>query len=109
MRSKRLTLILVLILGILPQCDIMTTPCGLFPALCELLGIDDDGGVLGFSGDVDTDGIENATDDCPFTENADQTDADADGLGDECDDCPNDDNQDQADTNGDGVGDACIP
>ena len=37
------------------------------------------------SADADGDGILDASDNCPFTSNADQLDADGDGLGDACD------------------------
>jgi hypothetical protein len=77
--------------------------------------------------DTDTDGIPDASDNCPATPNPDQADADGDGFGDACDSCPLDAsndadgdgvcgnvdncpsfaNADQADNDGDGTGDAC--
>ncbi len=80
--------------------------------------------------DGDSDGLCDATDNCPSDANADQADADADATGDVCDtctdtdgdgfgdpgfpanvcaedNCPNVSNADQTDTDGDGVGDAC--
>lgn len=42
--------------------------------------------------DRDSDGIPNATDNCPAVANPDQTDADGDGIGDVCDVCPEYDN-----------------
>ena len=70
--------------------------------------------------DLDSDGIDNASDNCPNTANADQLDTDGDGTGDVCDDDDDDDgildisdncpliaNVDQADFDGDGVGDVC--
>lgn len=57
--------------------------------------------------DSDNDGVGDATDNCPFTANADQADADSDGFGDVCDNCPQTANPDQADADTDGVGDVC--
>ncbi|MFT6726682.1 MAG: endonuclease/exonuclease/phosphatase family metal-dependent hydrolase [Flavobacteriales bacterium] len=57
--------------------------------------------------DMDGDGIEDETDNCPSLANADQQDSDIDFLGDICDNCPNDANADQADWNANGIGDAC--
>ncbi len=70
--------------------------------------------------DTDGDGIPDASDNCPWNPNADQSDIDRDGQGDVCDDdidgdgilnardnCPTVPNPDQADTDRDGVGDAC--
>ncbi|MHC5111728.1 MAG: thrombospondin type 3 repeat-containing protein [Planctomycetota bacterium] len=85
------------------------------PAQCEF---DDDG-----------DGWPDDCDNCPGTENMEQTDQDSDGLGDACDECPidvdNDADEDghcadvdncpetynpgQGDADGNGVGDACEP
>jgi len=57
--------------------------------------------------DLDGDGIDNATDNCPTTPNADQLDTDNDGIGDVCDNCPTNANADQLDTDNDGEGDIC--
>ncbi len=65
--------------------------------------------------DLDSDGIANASDNCPLRSNIDQHDEDGDGLGDVCDNCPAIANPSQADTTelavpyqlADGVGDAC--
>ncbi len=46
-------------------------------------------GVCGGPVDTDTDGVPDATDNCPTIANANQADADADGIGDVCDACPN--------------------
>jgi hypothetical protein len=74
--------------------------------------------------DTDSDGVPDATDNCPNTPNASQTDTDGDGLGDACDpltdsdgdgvgdstdNCPSTPNATQTDTDGDGLGDACDP
>ena len=56
-------------------------------------------------GDSDGDGINDTSDNCPTTPNADQADADGDGVGDVCDNAPNTPNADQADTDGDGTPD----
>ncbi len=70
--------------------------------------------------DNDSDGVPNASDNCPDTANFDQADLDSDGIGDVCDDdldgdgvlngddnCPETANADQADADGDGFGDLC--
>ncbi|MEW5702759.1 MAG: thrombospondin type 3 repeat-containing protein [Candidatus Zixiibacteriota bacterium] len=59
------------------------------------------------SDDYDSDGIPDATDNCPTTYNPGQEDGDGDGLGDVCDNCPAIANPTQSDGDGDGVGDAC--
>jgi hypothetical protein len=59
------------------------------------------------SPDIDEDGVPNRADNCPLSENSDQTDSDGDNWGDECDVCPNDSNPDQADVDLDGIGDLC--
>jgi hypothetical protein len=55
----------------------------------------DGDGLFGEDPDDDNDGVLNATDNCPRTSNADQTDSDHDSLGDACD----------ADDDGDGTAD----
>ncbi len=83
-----------------------------------------------FSEDDDGDGIENASDNCPFLSNPDQLDADWDNIGDICDTCTDSDrdgygnpgyaantcqddnckiisNSGQEDVDGDSIGDAC--
>ena len=57
--------------------------------------------------DIDGDGIDDASDNCPLVFNDLQTDSDGDGVGDDCDNCPSDANADQLDTDGNGTGDAC--
>lgn len=70
--------------------------------------------------DSDGDGVLNVSDNCPDTQNPDQTDTDLDGQGDACDTDDDDDgiadggdncrlvsNTDQTDTDGDGKGDEC--
>jgi hypothetical protein len=68
----------------------------------------------GSPGDVDDDGVPDASDDCPAVFDPGQQDLDADGVGDACDNCPPDPNSpaasanaDQADLDLDAVGDAC--
>lgn len=57
--------------------------------------------------DMDGDGIDDDTDNCPNDANPGQEDDDMDGLGNVCDNCPNDSNVDQADWNANGIGDVC--
>jgi hypothetical protein len=57
--------------------------------------------------DVDRDGIPNAEDNCPATDNPGQEDADMDGVGDVCDDCPGVSDPEQEDADENNVGDAC--
>lgn len=57
--------------------------------------------------DVDTDGINNASDNCPLVANVSQLDTDGDLVGDACDNCPTTDNRDQLDFDNDHVGDSC--
>lgn len=68
----------------------------------------------GCAGDLDCDGIADATDRCPGVFDPAQHDEDSDGLGDACDNCPGVPNPTQADTTesgvaADGVGDICDP
>jgi hypothetical protein len=58
-----------------------------------------------FAADVDTDGIENKLDNCPFAHNRGQSDRDGDSIGDVCDNALNTKNYDQSDIDKDGVGD----
>ncbi len=59
------------------------------------------------TGDADSDGVLDATDNCPTVANPTQTDGDGDAIGDACDNCPTVANADQADADNDGIGDAC--
>lgn len=74
------------------------------------------------SADSDSDGLADASDNCPLMSNSDQKDTDSDGTGDLCDDdldgdgmvnsqdnCPIVANADQKDTDQDGIGDTCDP
>jgi len=68
--------------------------------------------VLRFGGaalaeDMDDDGVDDASDNCPSVENSEQFDADSDGLGNACDNCVRTANPGQEDADGDGVGDEC--
>jgi len=75
-------------------------------------------------GDADSDGVQDACDNCPDDANPGQEDGDGDGVGDACEDCtgpdadgdtvpdacdrcPDDPDPGQEDGDGDGVGDAC--
>lgn len=57
--------------------------------------------------DDDSDGIENAVDNCIAVVNPDQADSDADRMGDACDNCVLEGNFLQLDRDVDGVGDTC--
>jgi len=57
--------------------------------------------------DMDSDGVPDEADNCPYVANPDQADGDGDGHGDACDNCPAVPNPDQSDLDGDGLGDAC--
>lgn len=59
-------------------------------------------------GDIDADGINDLSDNCPAKKNGDQHDEDGDMIGDVCDPCPHISGN-AADGDGDGVGDACDP
>ncbi len=59
------------------------------------------------SGDADSDGVCDDTDNCLGLANPAQTDADGDSVGDDCDNCPAISNPLQEDTDADGTGDAC--
>lgn len=77
------------------------------------------GSFLNLSEDADGDGVNNDTDNCPTTANADQADVDGNGIGDLCqdtdgdgvldinDNCVNKINPGQKDRDGNGVGDVC--
>jgi choice-of-anchor B domain-containing protein len=58
--------------------------------------------------DKDSDGVDDATDNCPSASNNDQADQDGDKIGNACDNCVALANTDQLDANTDGVGDACV-
>lgn len=79
---------------------------------------------LVYGQDYDGDGVTDASDNCPSTPNATQTDKDGDGVGDACetpsgtnsdsddwpdklDNCPSIKNNGQYDWDNDGIGDAC--
>jgi hypothetical protein len=68
-----------------------------------------DGGLYGMFVDFDQDGVDDSTDNCQETPNADQADLDGDARGDACDNCVDVSNPDQADGDGDGLGDPCDP
>ena len=57
--------------------------------------------------DADGDGVVDAVDNCPATQNSNQLNTDGDTRGDACDNCSLIANPTQADCNNDGVGDAC--
>ena len=57
--------------------------------------------------DADSDGIDDAEDNCPETPNTLQQDTEGDEVGDACDVCPAVFDPAQVDTNGDGRGDQC--
>ncbi|MFK7928501.1 MAG: FG-GAP-like repeat-containing protein [Myxococcota bacterium] len=57
--------------------------------------------------DTDGDGIADATDNCIFDPNPDQSNSDGDWYGDACDVCPYLDDPRQEDGDSDGIGDAC--
>ncbi len=71
----------------------------------QLLFLELDGRIA--PADADFDGIEDFSDNCLGTSNADQADADLDGAGDACDVCLNDFDPGQADSDTDGQGDVC--
>ncbi len=57
--------------------------------------------------DDDSDGVPNASDNCPNMANPTQADDDSDGVGNVCDNCPATPNPGQEDADSNGVGDAC--
>lgn len=57
--------------------------------------------------DADSDGIADASDNCPAHANATQADVDLDGVGDACDNCIEIANASQRDGDADGYGNAC--
>ncbi len=57
--------------------------------------------------DLDADGVEIPTDNCPLVPNTGQEDGDADSVGDACDNCPTVLNPEQRNSDGVGEGDAC--
>ncbi len=56
---------------------------------------------------IQSDGLGNACDNCPYALNHDQTNSDQDSLGDRCDNCPFSSNPLQGDRDNDGSGDTC--
>jgi subtilisin family serine protease len=60
-------------------------------------------------GDLDDDGVANASDNCPEHYNLGQANGDPDSHGDACDNCPLVSNANQADFDHDGIGDSCDP
>ncbi len=73
----------------------------------EITDIAPNSGIATSEPDSDSDGVPDATDNCPLVFNPIQTDTDADGRGDACDNCPTVSNAAQTDTDADGRGDAC--
>lgn len=63
----------------------------------------------GSPGDLDGDGIADATDNCPSVYNPGQENEDGDRFGDACDPCPPIADDNPADADNDGVADACDP
>ena len=59
--------------------------------------------------DIDGDGLQNASDNCPYAHNPDQLDSDGDSLGNACDNCPLVANASQSDVDANGIGDVCDP
>ena len=57
--------------------------------------------------DADSDGVGDACDNCPESDNPSQEDGDADAVGNSCDNCPTVANPDQEDSDGDALGDLC--
>ncbi len=72
------------------------------PAATTPRSLSADAGPDGPPGDVDNDGVPNATDLCPNKPDPLQYDEDGDGVGDTCDPCPVSSNN--VDDDGDGVG-----
>lgn len=72
-------------------------------------GPDGGGSGSGKPGDVDGDGVPDATDNCPNVSNLDQHNEDGDKFGDLCDPCPQIKDDVGADADHDGIGDLCDP
>jgi hypothetical protein len=104
----------------------VTCPTGACPTgqtcvagFCEIDGIGPDGHGGGKGDDpnqdgsttldTDSDGIVDASDNCPGAANPEQENEDGDRFGDACDNCPAIADDGGADGDGDGVGDACDP
>ncbi len=84
--------------------------CETDPAFCDANGdgtVDTGELAVGFQADGDGDGLGDACDRCPGSDDA--IDTDADGLPDGCDNCPAIFNPEQADSDRDGRGDGCDP
>jgi hypothetical protein len=91
------------------QCDGQLHMCRLpgKTGACDVGGGDAATDATDPTGDADSDGILNASDNCPTTANPMQENEDSDALGDACDPCPI--SPSMVDTDADGLPDACDP